>query len=999
MVPRLRRIPVLFLILVLVSATAPFSTRARDAALQESSQSSSESLRWAPTYASDEPLLPEGDPSPPVHQLVPEGDFTEDVEGFAPLTAAEQELFSMSSPASYGWRAWRRPSGATHDTPAVATRSGDLHMAIQGTNGGVYYGHMTPDKRWHGWQRLSGSTASPPALTVNPHNGNLYMLIRGTNNGIYYAGKPAGGRWTSWQRLPGATSSAPSMVYARGALHAVIRGTNNRIYYSTRRIGGRWSSWQRLSGLTVEKPALTANPNGNLYMVIRGANNGIYYAGKPHGGDWSGWQRLPGATLAAPSVVYSNGAVHATVQGQNRGIYYNKRPVAGNWTNWQRLPGATVAAPRIAATDLGLHILIQGGNNGIYYNSNPIWSDWIGWVRLAGATSTAPTAVGAGGHLYVAVRRWDSGIWFRVREYNAHSDDPYFTHQWGLHNVGQYGGYVDADIDGPEAWGISQGRREVMIAVVDTGTDYGHEDLRGDRMRTDIDYDFINWDDDAADDHGHGTHVSGIAAANTHNYRGIAGVCPNCEILPVKVLDYDGSGTEASVSNGIVYAADQGAHIINLSLGAEGCFNLIADAVNYAYDRRTTIVAAAGNGEDCAATTAVLGDSGNIVTPANLNRVIAVGASNNRDERAGFSSYGPELDFMAPGVKIKSTVLDDQYEFYDGTSMASPFAAGTLGLVLSARPGLGNETLRHLLRDTARDICAPGRDDFCGWGRINAWRALSATPTSKPDLPPDSCNQHQSLGVEGLRVLYYGRRVRDELLVASAKGSEYTELYYRHSPEVSRMLLQDGELRRRVAHFLVKHLPALQSVLSDSAEQALVTRDMIEDATGLKDAIYQEASPELKDDIVRVWKETDLASHEGEVVRSVWSQLARRQSEGREMESQVSWIAASDMFVGNEMIVKLTAEAARASKWQDGFERSGIASVDALGQRYGITEVKSVFPETAKDGRRAEQYGLDRIFKVVFDNNVDLFAALEAFQRNPNVEYAEPNTVFRTCAR
>lgn len=998
MLPRLGKLRVVFFLVVLAAVALPSSIQAHVAVQQVDEEATLELLPERLVFGSDGPISPVGGPQPPMGEVVSEEDFTRDVEGFAPLTAAEQELFSMSSPASYGWRAWRRPSGTTHDTPAVATRSGDLHMAIQGTNGGVYYGHMTPDNRWHGWQRLSGSTASPPALTVNPHNGNLYMLIRGTNNGIYYAGKPAGGRWTSWQRLPGATSSAPSMVYARGALHAVIRGTNNRIYYSTRRIGGRWSSWQRLSGLTVEKPALTANPNGNLYMVIRGANNGIYYAGKPHGGDWSGWQRLPGATTAAPSVVYSNGAVHATVQGQNRGIYYNKRPVGGNWTNWQRLPGATVAAPRIAATDLGLHILIQGGNNGIYYNCNPLWSDWIGWVRLAGTTSTAPTAVGAGGHLYVAVRSWDSGIWFRVREYNAHSDDPYFTHQWGLHNIGQYGGYVDADIDAPEAWGISQGRRGVMIAVVDTGTDYGHEDLRGDRMRTDIDYDFINWDDDAADDHGHGTHVSGIAAANTHNYRGIAGVCPNCEILPVKVLDYDGSGTEASVSNGIVYAADQGAHIVNLSLGAQGCSNLIADAVNYAYEERTTIVAAAGNGEDCAATTAVLGDSGNIVTPANLNRVIAVGASNNRDEKAEFSSYGPELDVMAPGVKIESTVLDDQYEFHDGTSMASPFAAGTLGLVLSAKPGLSNETLRHLLRVTADDICAPGRENYCGWGRINAWRALSATPTPRPDLPPDSCEQHQSLGVDGLRVLYYGRRVRDELLVGSAKGREYTELYYQHSPEVSRMLLQNGELRRHMASFLLKYLPDFKSVLPGSAEQARITAEIIEDATQLKNNIYQEAGPELRQDIARVWKEIDLASREGETVPEVWKQLASKQSAGA-VEGQTDWTTASDMFVENELIIKLTPEAARMSTWMDGSVTSAIASIDALGERYGIEAVRLVFPETADDASRVKQYGLDRIFKVVLNKQADLLTVLEAFKGIPEIEYVEPNKVFRIDAR
>lgn len=151
-------------------------------------------------------------------------------------------------------------------------------------------------------------------------------------------------------------------------------------------------------------------------------------------------------------------------------------------------------------------------------------------------------------------------------------DDADFNKQWALNNTGQTGGGLDADIDAPEAWDIEKGKPTVLIAIVDTGVDYNHPDLSSGRVRTDIDKDFVNGDDDAMDDHGHGTYCAGIAAADTNNTLGIAGVCQGCQILPVKVLDNEGSGTAESVAQGIHYAAEAGAEIISMSLGL--CFRL-----------------------------------------------------------------------------------------------------------------------------------------------------------------------------------------------------------------------------------------------------------------------------------------------------------------------------------------------------------------------------------------------------------------------------------------
>jgi secreted trypsin-like serine protease len=141
--------------------------------------------------------------------------------------------------------------------------------------------------------------------------------------------------------------------------------------------------------------------------------------------------------------------------------------------------------------------------------------------------------------------------------------DPMFVDQWGLAND------IDTDIDVTEAWAINRGNASVMVAIIDTGVAVAHPDLAGARLRTDIDYDFINSDNNADDDNGHGTHVAGIVAASTDNGIGVAGICADCEILPVKVLDAEGSGAVSTIAQGLRYAADKGADIANLSLGMD----------------------------------------------------------------------------------------------------------------------------------------------------------------------------------------------------------------------------------------------------------------------------------------------------------------------------------------------------------------------------------------------------------------------------------------------
>ncbi|MBC7227328.1 MAG: peptidase S8 [Thermoflexales bacterium] len=283
----------------------------------------------------------------------------------------------------------------------------------------------------------------------------------------------------------------------------------------------------------------------------------------------------------------------------------------------------------------------------------------------------------------------------------VYPNDTYYSSQWGL-----------SKIRAPEAWALSKGTG-VLIAVLDTGTDYNHPDLSG-KVRTDIDYDYINGDWDAMDDHGHGTHVSGIAAAATNNSKGVAGLGWEATLLPLKVLDNQGRGSTAELIPAIRDAADKGAKVINMSLGgAAACPSDLQSAVDYAYSRGVLLVAAAGND-----------GKSQTVFPANCTHVLGVAATTSSDTRAGFSNYGDHVSVAAPGTDIYSTLRGGGYGYMQGTSMATPFVAGLAALVYARFPTYTPDQVASAILDNAQDLGSTGWDMDYGCGRIDAFKAL-----------------------------------------------------------------------------------------------------------------------------------------------------------------------------------------------------------------------------------------------------------------------------------
>ena len=319
---------------------------------------------------------------------------------------------------------------------------------------------------------------------------------------------------------------------------------------------------------------------------------------------------------------------------------------------------------------------------------------------------------------------------YRVRLADVPNDTYFQSYQYSLQNRGAFidlGGGISftttagADIKAVPAWDVEKGGGELVIAVLDTGVDMTHPDLEDKIVSSG--YDFANEDAEASDDHWHGTHVAGIVAAATGNSAGVAGVAWNCRILPVKVVDASGEGYYSWIIDGIIWATDQGADVINLSLGGDVADPFLEDACAYAHDRGVLIAAAAGN------------DAGGVLYPAAYDdTVLAVAASDYNDAIASFSNFGPQIDVAAPGVWVlgpvpQTYVGPDElpYVFASGTSAATPHVAGLAALIRSAKPGLSADDIMRVVRYTADDINAAafaGRDDHAGYGRINMQRAL-----------------------------------------------------------------------------------------------------------------------------------------------------------------------------------------------------------------------------------------------------------------------------------
>jgi Zn-dependent metalloprotease/subtilisin family serine protease len=346
---------------------------------------------------------------------------------------------------------------------------------------------------------------------------------------------------------------------------------------------------------------------------------------------------------------------------------------------------------------------------------------------------------------------------YQVKTTATIPNDVRFSELWGLHNTGQSGGTVDADIDAPEAWDVNTGSSQVVVAVIDTGVDYSHPDLTnnawmnpgeipGNSLDDDnngyvddvFGYDFVNSDGNPMDDNGHGTHCAGTIGGRGNNSIGVAGVNWQVRIMGCKFLAASGSGSTANAILCVQYATQMGAKVMNNSWGGGGFSQALKDAIDAAGAAGVIFVAAAGN------------DSlNNDTTPhypssyASSN-IVAVMATDRNDVRSTFSNYGQtSVHLAAPGTSILSCQPGGGYQLLSGTSMATPHVSGACALLLAANPALTPGELKQILM-TSTDSVVPGQ--CISGGRLNVNRALlgvgagwiTVTPVGATNVPPGS---------------------------------------------------------------------------------------------------------------------------------------------------------------------------------------------------------------------------------------------------------------------
>lgn len=322
-------------------------------------------------------------------------------------------------------------------------------------------------------------------------------------------------------------------------------------------------------------------------------------------------------------------------------------------------------------------------------------------------------------------------------------NDPMYSEQWNLPLMKL-----------PQAWAIEKGDRNVVIAIIDSGIDYRHDDLAPkawinpgevpengldddgngyiddvygwdftDAPNLQAEGDYLEGDNEPIDEKGHGTHVAGIAGAMPDNGIGVAGVAWECPLMAIRAgLSLGGSSRmqDDDSAAAIVYAVDNGASVVNMSWGSERRSFVIQDAIDYAYARGAVLVAAAGNSQKPAS-----------IFPAAYRKVIAVASTEQNQQRFYQSNFGASVDIGAPGNVILSTQINNQYRLLTGTSMASPHVAGVAALILAKRPALTHEEVRHILISTTDPVYQEDSDAlderFVGAGTVNAERALLAS--------------------------------------------------------------------------------------------------------------------------------------------------------------------------------------------------------------------------------------------------------------------------------
>jgi len=358
-------------------------------------------------------------------------------------------------------------------------------------------------------------------------------------------------------------------------------------------------------------------------------------------------------------------------------------------------------------------------------------------------------------------------------------EDAGYSKQWGMQKI-----------QAEKAWDLTLGDKEIIVAVIDTGIDYTHPDLKNQMWVNEkelngeegvdddengfIDdiygYDFSNDDGDPIDDHNHGTHCAGVIGAE-HNKKGTAGVNANIKLMGLKFLAKSGSGTAAGAISSVLYAVNNGAHILSNSWGGGNSSQAMIEAIEYAQEKGVLFIAAAGNESN--------NNDAKPSYPASykIDNVISVAASDSKDKMASFSNYGEtSVHIAAPGVNIYSTVKDGRYKSYSGTSMACPHVAGALALLMSHEVLTISEAKERLLKTS--DYLPNWEEKVVNAGRLNLYNLLTKHYPVRPPVPEEELWVDHKIWIESVHPYENSKTYEFEIVIP--EGAKFLRVHFKY---------------------------------------------------------------------------------------------------------------------------------------------------------------------------------------------------------------------------
>lgn len=616
-------------------------------------------------------------------------------------TSTPQALYAQTAvPINNPWSEWHDFGLSPKDFEVAQNTDGRIEAFAITSDGRVHQRwQLNPNGGWSEW-KVVGSGMRQLSVARN-EDGRLEAFAVGKDNSLYQRWQFAPNRsWSDWKKIGGSFNTVEVAANADGRLEVFLIGTDSALSQRWQTTpGGTWSDMTRIGG-AFRKIRLIQNTDGRLEAFAIGTDNSLQqrWQTSPNG-SWSGWIRRDGSFKDMDVGLNLDGRLEIFAVHTNGQLYQRWQTVKnGAWSDWKVVGGSLREVEVMRNADGRLQL----------FAVNTIGRIISRWQVVPGGKFTPWEDMGSGREIIEVGRNQDGRL-----ELFVVNNALRLVHRWQT-NVN-----IDPDRDAwnldalsvENVWDRGITGRGVIVAVLDTGMDLDHVDLinniwtnpgevagngRDDDGNGFVDdihgWDFAYRDNRPEDRGGHGTHVAGIIAAEA-NRVGVTGVAPFATVMPVQVLSNDGTGSSNDIARGIRYAVDNGANVINISLG--GNYNNPAVAAEIQYARSQNVLIVAGSGNDGA---------NSPLYPAAYSKqypnVLSVGAHDSNNVEAGITNKvgnSGAVQVDAPGVDIYSTTVQDGYRFLTGTSMAAPHVSGIAALVISANPTLTADQLRQVL--------------------------------------------------------------------------------------------------------------------------------------------------------------------------------------------------------------------------------------------------------------------------------------------------------------